>query len=297
MVFLYLTTEHTIANCVIIFNNRINWKGDINMLWLENNNWNKKHTNKEIYLMVNHKWAFAVWESARISQLINENALLVHVDSHLDDLPQLVEDERYFKAQSENDILYLVKFERSEEDDKNFSTNYELNNANFIFPAFLRNTIQDIIYVSDYKLEEITVDDIYKVANRIDESAERIDDITYITYKMCYEKIKEKNKSIQRYLNVEDFLIAVDQFPIDQPKILDLDLDYFNDSDNFLYSDLKSDDVIRDNLRQLKNLCEWDIITVALSPGHCGGKGECLHILDLFLDVFELDFSDFADWR
>ena len=255
------------------------------MLWLKNNNWNKKHTNKEIYLMVDHKWAFVVWESARINGLIDENALLVHVDSHLDDIPELVDDDRFFKAKSESDILDLVKFKRSKEDKKNISTNYELSKDNFIFPAFLRNTIQDIIYVSDYKLKEITVDDIYKA------------DDSNIRFKKCYEKIKGKNKSIQRYLNVEDFLIVVDQLPMSQPKILDLDLDYFNDSDNCFYPDLKNDDVIKDNLRHLKNLCEWDIITVALSPHYCGGDKECLHILDLFLDVFELDFSDFADWR
>ena len=30
------------------------------MEWLKDDGWMKKHNDKEIYLMVNHKWAFVV---------------------------------------------------------------------------------------------------------------------------------------------------------------------------------------------------------------------------------------------
>ncbi|UZM98225.1 hypothetical protein OL548_26290 [Lysinibacillus sp. MHQ-1] len=50
-------------------------------------------------------------------------------------------------------------------DDDNYQETYdwiELEQANFIFPSFLRNTVQDIIHISDDTQEEITVENIYK---------------------------------------------------------------------------------------------------------------------------------------
>jgi len=268
------------------------------MEWLKDSNWNMKHKDKEIYLMVNHKWAFIVWEIARIHKTINENALLVHVDSHLDDVPELVVDERYFVAENEQDFIELVQFERSEEDEDSHSTNYELKMDNFIFPAFLRSTIQDIIYVSDQNLEEIRVEDIYKSAsgetNRYHDKSGGTNDYTLTK---CFEKIEGLNKTIQRFYSVEDYLTSFNSLPANQSKILDLDLDYFNDSNNVLEPNLKNEEIIRENLKQLKENCEWDLITVALSPRYCGGDDECLYILDLFLEVFELEPSDFLDWR
>ncbi len=267
------------------------------MEFLKDDGWKKKHTNKEIYLMVNHKWAFVVWEIGKLHKTINENALLVHVDSHLDDVPELVEDGRYFVAKSEQNFMELGEYKRSEEDVENHNTNYELRMDNFVIPAFLRDTIKDIIYVSDQDLEEIRVEDFYHAAsgtsNHYDNKSGNTNEYTL---KKCYEKIQDKGKTIQRFFTVEEYLNAVESLPIEQSKILDLDLDYFNDSNNIFEPNLKSDVVIRDNLIQLKEHCDWDIITVALSPLYCGGEEECLHILNIFLEVFELDTRDFMDW-
>lgn len=265
------------------------------MEWLKNDNWKMKHNKKEIYLMVNHKWAFVVWEFAKIDNIINENSLLIHVDSHLDDVPEIARDERYFSARKKEDILSLANYIRTEEDDENFSLNYELRMDNFIFPSFLRHTIQDIIYVCDQDLEEISIEDINNAANNLNvETQDKSGDIG--DFIKCYEQINGHEKTIQRFFSVEEYLDEVKSLPKEQTKILDLDLDYFNDSNNVFEPNLKSDDTIKSNLKELKEQCEWDIITVALSPRYCGGDENCLHILELFLEVFELDPSDFNAW-
>lgn len=256
------------------------------MEWLKDSNWNMKHKDKEIYLMVNHKWAFPVWEMANFTNKIKDNAVLIHIDSHLDDIPELVSDERYFNITCEQNIIDLIKYEKN---DENYDETYnwiELEQANFIFPSFLRNTVQDIIHVCDDTQKEITIESIYEADSSDD------DDILY----KCQEKIAGKNKSINRYLSIEEFISNAKPLPDGQSKILDIDLDYFNDSNSFSYSDLKSDEVIKKNLTDIKNLYDWDIVTVALSPLYCGSYEACIHILTLFLEVFELNDQDFSAW-
>ncbi|MCY8539444.1 UPF0489 family protein [Bacillus haynesii] len=81
--------------------------------------------------------------------------------------------------------------------------------------------------------------------------------------------------------------------------ILDLDLDYFNKN----YIDYNSNavllpsDVIKTQLKNIKDyMWDWDMITVALSPEHCGGEKECQYLFGLFLDVFGLNIEDAVSW-
>ncbi|MDQ0884762.1 UPF0489 family protein [Peribacillus sp. V2I11] len=86
--------------------------------------------------------------------------------------------------------------------------------------------------------------------------------------------------------------------------ILDLDLDFFNlhayknisnnwGSNPYLYSE----EFIRNQLNKLKNnLVEWDLITVSISPEHCGGNEPAQELFDIFLDVFELKDEEFVNW-
>ncbi len=267
------------------------------MEWLKDSNWNMKHKDKEIYLMVNHKWAFPVWEMANFTNKIKDNAVLVHIDSHLDDIPELVSDERYFNITSEQDIIDLIKYEQNEENYLETKNWIELEQANFIFPSFLRNTIQDIIHISDDTQEEITMESIYEAdSNDYSFNTERNDMTSDHILSECRKKVEGKNKSIRRYISIEEFISNAEPLPSSQSKILDIDLDYFNDSNSFSYADLKSDDVIKKNLMDIKNLYDWDIVTVALSPLYCGSYEACLHILTLFLEVFELNDQDFSAW-
>lgn len=89
-----------------------------------------------------------------------------------------------------------------------------------------------------------------------------------------------------------------------QSLILDLDLDYFNlhayknieknyNDNPFRYSD----EFIRKQLEFLKQYeDEWDLITVCISPEHCGGYQTAQEILDIFLEFFNLNNADYIHW-
>ena len=46
----------------------------------------------------------------------------------------------------------------------------------------------------------------------------------------------------------------------------------------------------------LKNLTDWDVITIALSPEYCGGEDECSYLFELFLECFGIDKNELVDW-
>ena len=169
-----------------------------------------------------------------MNNTIKKDAVLVHVDSHLDDVPELVEDERYFMASSKEEIMNIGKFNRTEEDEENHTKNYELRMDNFIIPAFSRDTISDIIYVSDDSLEEIRMEDIFNAVHNTDNHYDnKSGNANDFTLKKLYEQILGKNKSISRYYTIEEYLSAIEGLAAGRSKILDLDIDYFNDSNSF----------------------------------------------------------------
>jgi|GEM_PF-4040192 len=88
--------------------------------------------------------------------------------------------------------------------------------------------------------------------------------------------------------------------------ILDLDLDFFNlhayqgiernyDNNPFRYSE----EYIKYHFERFKQYYiegDWDLITVSISPEHCGGDQTSQEILDLFLEIFELENEKFIYW-
>ena len=97
-------------------------------------------------------------------------------------------------------------------------------------------------------------------------------------------------------MGVQDFISKTVSFKEKQHEILDLDLDYFNNSLLYRTADLKNEDVIFSDLAALKAYTDWDLITVALSPDFCGEDQDCLYLLELFLKVFDLNLSEFKVW-
>jgi hypothetical protein len=214
--------------------------------------------------MDQHKWAFYIWELAKEKELIKPNATLFHVDAHLDDRPWVIEDNPEY--------INITGLENL----KSFTCKH-LDIDNFIWPAFGRETINKIIYVSDFSssdpFEEWTRE---HVEGRIYEG-------------IRVHSIQELNESIS--------LGQVDPYIQDNSLILNLDLDFFNEAD--LYNSdpqLKSDQEVIESLTYLKNLNNWDLITVALSPEYCGGEEACNHLFQLFLNVFELDLKKGISW-
>ncbi|WP_079708727.1 hypothetical protein [Paraliobacillus ryukyuensis] len=94
--------------------------------------------------------------------------------------------------------------------------------------------------------------------------------------------------------------------PENQSIILDLDLDFFNlhayhsiennyNSNPFRYSD----EFIKKQLERFKQYDDegcWDLITVSISPEHCGGDQTAQQILEIFLNSFELNDEEYIHW-
>lgn len=90
-----------------------------------------------------------------------------------------------------------------------------------------------------------------------------------------------------------------------QSFILDIDLDFFNlhahsciGSCNLGNNPFKySDEFIKQQLNLYKNYeDEWDLITVCISPMHCGGGDTAQKILNIFLETFDLKDEYYEYW-
>ena len=184
--------------------------------------------------------------------------------AHLDDCPFVLEDN--------SEYINITGLESL----KDF-TDYHVNIDTFIWPAFGRETINNIIYVSDFSgskpFEEWTRE---HVEGRI------------------YEGIR-----VHSILELKESILQgeIEPYMQDNSLILNLDLDFFNEED-FYDRDpkLKSDQEVIESLTYLKNLYNWDLTTVALSPEHCGGEEACNHLFQIFLNVFELDLKKGISW-
>ncbi|WP_255289811.1 UPF0489 family protein [Bacillus cereus] len=143
----------------------------------------------------------------------------------------------------------------------------KLDIAEFIIPAMQTGTVGNVFMISNDSVE-IGVD------TKI-ERAYTLKHYEHVYRKKWFDNTVEKNV------------------------ILDLDLDFFN----LNYSDyncnpvLLPEELIKNQLEFIKDsMWEWDMVTVALSPEHCGGEEVCKHIFRLFLDVFKLDLNESISW-
>lgn len=258
------------------------------MEFIKDENFLVKHKDKDIFLMVSHKWAFVVWEIERMRGNIKEGSTLFHVDTHLDDVPELIESNKIYELSNEDDVIQFAKYEGD----------LELRIDNFIFPSFVRDTINHIYYVSntenesEFNQNHIDMNAITMAGEGENIYLDRNDTTSDYTLIKLYEILKGKDKNIQRLKGVEE-LDIIDLKKLKGDKILDLDLDYFNNSTLWKTAELKNEEVIISNLKKLKGFTEWDLITVALSPSFCGEDDDCLNLLNLFLDIFEVSISDF----
>ncbi len=234
---------------------------------------------KNIYITRNHDWAFAAWEIAKLKRVIKENATLIHVDGHLDNVTDGTKVNGLLDIKNLDDIYRITS-------DKGMGID------NFIWAGIASDTLQKVLYVShqDYSSEDINA----ALKIYLDEEE----------WKVFNKTIRKKNCSALRFRYIEDFRSFIElgvlhtDFLEKKSVILDLDLDYFNigKGDHFDYENLMSESQIYRNLKTLKELYKWDLITVALSPYHCGGEEQCKHIYDIFLEVFELNEQDGQEW-
>lgn len=70
--------------------------------------------------------------------------------------------------------------------------------------------------------------------------------------------------------------------------IVNLDLDYFYHSDDDGCIQILTDEYIRTLAVKLReNINQIQILTIALSPECCGGWGNAIHALDVFMECFK----------
>lgn len=228
-----------------------------------------------IFISGNHNWAFAAWE---LSKMYGEtqNATLIHVDGHLDDTWDGVEVEGLHDIKNQADVYKVAE---------------SLQIDNFIWAAFSTDAINNVIYVtrktnrfqshdpfdfSEWDLESKEFENLKTQMNRKPYKGERFETIEELA-------LNFRNSNLSNYF-------------INKKIILDLDLDYFNLSDDLLEPNIMSDKLIRDNLLSLREMYDWDLITVALSPTFCGNDYLCWRIYEIFLEVFSLDLKEAEIW-
>lgn len=230
---------------------------------------NVSFPNKNIYIFENHNWAFAAWETYRLRGKI-KNATLVHVDGHLDDLPDGTQVDGLLDIKNEKDCYEVAS---------------KLEIANFIWAGIATDAIQHPLYISHIR---------YGIDN--------INDLLHVEYdpeddKVMYETLKRKDCTAHRVKYIEDFEYEYTHYPDflrkhffeNKSLVLDLDLDYFNDTDDLFEDNIMEEERIKENLIYLRDNFAWDLITVALSPLYCGSEANSQYLLDIFIDVFELD--------
>lgn len=227
-----------------------------------------------VFVSGDHNWAFAAWELKKIYS-DTENATLIHVDSHLDDIWDGILVDGVLDIKNQIDAYKVTE---------------KLQIENFIWAGFATNAIDNVIYVTR-KTSRFQVYDPFNLSEW-DFSSIELEPVRKLLERKKYQGVRLE--SIEE-LVIEKYNMGLNRFIDGKKVILDLDLDYFNLSDDMEPS-LISDELIRKNLETLRDLFEWDLITVALSPLFCGGDDLCWHIYEIFLDVFNLDLKKAEIW-
>ena len=251
------------------------------MTWRENDEWKVVFPKQKIFIMKHHNWAFVAWDLARYKGWIKDNSTLFHIDQHLDAATDGAIVPGLLQAKGLKELSSLTKGE--------YGNNTFVGTDNFIWAGFARETIRNIVYVSPEDPNDLF--DVYSHSPELQHhlSRERIDQLggDYWSSMETFEYAKQ--------INLMDYTKG-------SSLILDLDLDFFAVKSENEYGDncfiLKGIEEIRRDLRLLKQIYQWNIITVALSPEdrHIGGPDNAESVLKIFLEEFKLDLSQAEDW-
>ncbi|TKI31146.1 peptide arginase family protein [Bacillus mycoides] len=251
--------------------------------WIKDDKWKVVFPEEKVFIMKHHNWAFTAWDLARDKGWIKNNSTLVHVDQHLDAAIDGAMVPGILEAKGLDELSKLTK-------ERYGSTDF-VGTDNFIWAGFARGTIQTIVYVSPEEPREPLFDSERQFRNLQGAlGKERIEELmgTQRSSLEMLESTKERG-----YMEV---------YTLNRSLILDLDLDFFaykteTETGNTIYV-LKDESEIRENLKTLKQIYNWDIITVALSPEvhHIGGIDNALYVLNLFLEEFNLDLKQGKSW-
>ncbi|WP_342580512.1 UPF0489 family protein [Ureibacillus sp. FSL W7-1570] len=252
------------------------------MTWREDDKWKVVFPEQKIFLMKHHNWAFVAWDLARDKGWIQNNAKLFHVDQHLDAVNDGAMVPGLLQAKGLKELSSLTESKLGNETIVGID--------NFIWAGFARETIQTIVYVSPEDKDGLFDQESHSLYLQKHLPKKRIEKLWGIHWDSIemLEFAKEMN--------------LMNSYTEGHSLILDLDLDFFafqskTESGHTCYI-LKDTEEIRRDLRSLREMYSWDVITVALSPEHwyIGGPDNAEYVLKLFLEEFQVDLSQGRDW-
>ncbi|TDL31196.1 hypothetical protein E2R51_15540 [Jeotgalibacillus sp. S-D1] len=231
-------------------------------------------SDKNIFIVRDHNWAFPVWELQKRAGKLKPNAILVHVDAHLDDIWDGLEVEGLHEMKNSEDVFEVTK---------------KLKIENFIWPAVGTGTIDRVIYVSQFS----NIEDPFNFEDW---------NLSHPEMKPVKEILNKGKYTGLRYWSIEEFLEKKNSSEVkdvieESDLILDLDLDYFAEENiEPVAVKLMDEQQIIDNLEALRDLFPWRLITVSLSPFYCGGEENAGYLLNLFYNVFDINYEDGLGW-
>ncbi|OAO89065.1 hypothetical protein AXX17_ATUG04830 [Arabidopsis thaliana] len=230
-----------------------------------------------ISIVRNHQWAFAAWETGKRIAGHRGEATLLHVDAHLDDTWDGILADGLDRIQDEQDAIAVAG---------------QLEIDNFIWAGFATGTIGRVVYVCPRDVDESDPFDLSDWPLQ----GEQLRPLKRLLEKRSYHGIRlDSVQELRKAAETQgaDQLLETATYPV----ILDLDLDYFK-LKPLEPADLalKPDKQIREELSYLRELCEYDQVTVALSPSFCGGEEQSAYLLELFCEEFGLQLSQAEIW-
>lgn len=250
--------------------------------------WKIYFPERNIYIMKDHSWAFAAWELERIKGTISPDSVLLHFDYHLDDVPDGLFVDGVMSAQTKEELFSVIRTNKELYSGEPLKSKIQIDN--FIWPSFARGTVSTMFSVAPQEQQDLAS---WMVSmEQID--YER-DDFEWEKESILRFIPMEKFKSVYRSSSFQEFkekhLSIFQESTNHKQKILDIDLDYFNLSQSLYNAQLMDDEIVSETITELLELCEWDLITVALSPMYCGGNENAEHLLNIFMEVANLKMN------
>ncbi|MNB85001.1 hypothetical protein D3C75_318850 [compost metagenome] len=251
----------------------------MNYPWSKDIDWKLQSKDRRLYIMRDHNWSFAAWEISKLEKRIKKNSLVVHVDSHFDDVPDGLIVNGLFEAETIEDIL---KVSRSYDRSSGQTPESNLMHIdNFIWASVGRGTVEEVIFVSRDTLE----------LNDISNVREEYTHCLHSNCKYSSKLFRHTGEFLSSY-NKKSFA----EYVGNRSAILDLDIDAFNNSDTIGESDFISEATIREYVKGLNDLYSWDLITIAISPDYSGGPTGASYLLDVVLSELGIELTDMEKW-
>jgi hypothetical protein len=198
-----------------------------------------------IWLMNNHRWAFYVWEQARLSKKIKRGNTLVHIDYHWDGINDL---------QDEDGQPTEIAVDNLDDLDSIMTDGKRIRFDSFIAPSVLVGTISSIHFFCLQQDTEIGIDEhVLRKSN-------------------AKQTIHSSINSLVNECSNEEIL-------------LDLDIDIFNKSEFINGTQLWPKDEMINFLDTIRPLfLNFTILTIVASPGYSGDKEAVSYLLRLLFD-------------